>query len=106
MAEQNIKKNAKEDVWITVRNRHTPGQTVTVASASFSVNDSDGTSVQGSASATITDNSTLTPDVSGLVDTSAAAFVAASWYEVIFVVTIGSEEFHEVVWVECVEDRL
>jgi len=106
MAEQNIRKNAKEDVYITVRNRHTPGQTVTVVSATFSVNDADGTEVQASASATITDNSTLTPDVSGLVDTSVAAFVATSWYEVIFVVTIGSEELHEVVWIQCVEDRL
>ena len=106
MAEQSIRKGAKEDVYISGANRHNPSSTVTVASATFSVNDVDGTEVQASASATITDNSTVSPDINGLVDTSASGFVAASWYEVIFVVTIGSEELHEVVWVECVEGRL
>ena len=106
MAEQQIRKGSKEDVYISGRNRHTPGATVTIASASFSVNNADGTEVQASASATITDNSTLTPDISGLVDTTASGFVAASWYEVIFVVTIGNEEPHPGVWVECVEKRL
>lgn len=106
MAEQAIRKNAIEDVYITVTNKHTPTSTVTVASASFSVNDVDGTVAQASASATITDNSTVSPDISGLIDTSASGFAADSWYEVIFVVTIGSEKLHEVVWVHCVEDRI
>jgi len=106
MAEQQIKKNGVEDVWITGTNRHSPGTSVTVASASFEVFDVDGTTVQASASATITDNSTVSPDINGLVDTTVVAFVVGSWYEVEFTVTIGSEVIPVVVQVECVEKRL
>ena len=106
MATQQIRKNAKEDVYIQITNKHDTTATVTVASATFEVFDADGTSVQTSASATISDNTTLSPDVSGLIDTTDADFTANSWYEVVFVVTIGTEELHEVVQIECVEERL
>ena len=106
MAIQQIRKNAIEDVYITATNKHSPGTSVTVASATFQVYDADGTSVQAVASATITDNSTVSPDINGLVDTSVSGFTANEWYEVVFIVTIGSEEYHEVVSVECVEGRL
>jgi len=106
MATQQIRKNGKEDVYITVTNRHDPTATVTVASATFEVFDADGTSVQAVASATITDNSTVSPDISGLVDTSVVAFTANSWYEVVILVTIGTEILSEVVQVECVEEKL
>ena len=102
---QHIRKNAKENVWIEGYDDHTAG-TVTVASATFQVFDADDASVQASASATIADNTTTTPDVYGLVDTSVAAFVNGSAYKVEFVVTIGSEVYREVVPIKCVEDRL
>jgi len=106
MATQQIRKNAKEDVYIQVTNQHDPTASITVDSATFEVFDADGTSVQTSASATISDNSTISPDISGLVDTTDADFATNSWYEVVFVVTIGSEELHEVVHVEIVEESL
>jgi len=86
---ETIIKNGKENIWITVNERD--GGTVTVTSATFQVFDSSDTSVQASASATIADNSTASPDIYGLVDTSVAGFVACNTYYVLFLVTIGTE---------------
>lgn len=86
---QVLKKNEVDGVHIELWDDHT-GDSVTVDSATFEVFDSDDTTVQASANATITDNSTATPDISGEVDTTVAGFVVDDEYLVQFVVTIGT----------------
>jgi len=86
-----FEKNEIKPVWITVYERD--GATVTVATADFEVFDTAGASKQASASATITDNGTATPDISGVVDTSVAAFTAGSTYKVQFTVVIGTNTY-------------
>jgi len=71
-----------EDNWVEAAN-------VTISTATFEVFDSDGESVQGSASATIADNGTPTPDIYGLVDGS--NLTLGQRYEVAFLITVGSE---------------
>lgn len=102
---QQMRKNSKEKVWIEAWDDH-GGDTVTIDSATFEVFDSDDSSVQTSAPATLTDNGTTTPDICGLVDTSVAAFVANGAYKVEYVVTIGDEEFRPVVPIKLTEERL
>lgn len=86
---QVLKKNEVDGIHIESWDDHT-GASITIASATFEVFDLDGTTVQASASATITDNSSATPDISGEVDTTVAGFVVGSDYYVQFVVTIGT----------------
>lgn len=102
---QVIKKNEVDAVFIEGWDDHT-GADITIASATFEVFDSDGVSVQTSANATITDNGTATPDVSGLVDTTAAAFTVDSEYNVQFVITIGSVIKRPVVPIEIATELL
>jgi hypothetical protein len=87
-----INKNEKKDAYISVKDKHAGGN-VTVASATFEVFDMIGVSKQGSASATIGDNGTATPDIYGLVDATAGAIVAGVDHEIVFTVTIGTQIF-------------
>lgn len=102
---QEIAKTGKENVWIWGQDSHDETATVTIDSATFEVFDSDGSSVQASASATISDNGTVTPDVYGLVDCTAAGFTSGNYYEVLFLVTIGSEVIPHSVHIKCVEKK-
>lgn len=87
---QSIAKTEAQNVWIYAQDEHT-GAVVTITSATFEVFDTDGVSVQDSASATLVDNGTATPDVKGLVDARESGFVAGEYYEVLFTVNIDSE---------------
>lgn len=102
---QRINKNEKKNVWLTGEDDHV-GASITIASATFQVFNMDGVSVQDSGNATISDNSTVTPDVHGLVDTTDAGFTAGTAYEVEFVITVGSEVYRPRVPIKCVETRL
>lgn len=101
---QCIAKTGKENVWIYAKDLHSGGN-ITIDSATFEVFDADGSSVQGSASATLADNGTATPDVYGLVDCTASGFTAGEYYEVQFLVTIGAEIFDHRVHIKCVEKK-
>lgn len=70
------------------------GASVTVSAGNFEVFDHEGASVQGSASYSITNNSTAEVEVYGEVDTSHANFIAGDSYEVKIGVVIGSYTFH------------
>lgn len=85
-----IRKNAIKPVGFTVKDNWTEGATITVASATFQVNDTDGVAVQASSSATITNNGTALVRISGNVDTTASGFVDGSSYEAVFTYTVGS----------------
>lgn len=87
--------------WMQVTERD--GGTVTIATANFEVFDSSGTSVQASGTATPHDNGTTLVKLSGLVDTTVAAFVAGSSYEVKFTYTIGSETYIDIDHIKVVE---
>lgn len=84
---ESIIKNAIEDFYCYVDERD--GGTVDVSSATYEVFDSDDVSVQASASASIEDNGTATPDIYGSVDTTASDFVACNTYYVLFSVTMS-----------------
>jgi hypothetical protein len=101
---QEISKTSKENVWIWGEDIHT-GAVVTIDSATFEVFDADASSVQGSAAATLSDNGTATPDIYGLVDCTAAGFTAEEYYEVLFIMTIGTEEISHSVHIKCVEKK-
>ena len=91
------KKGEIKDSWIEVTERD--GGTVTVSSYTFEVFDKDDTSVQASDTASISGNGTAEVKIYGLVDTTAAAFVAGSSYYVRFTYVIGSETDFEDVWI-------
>ena len=102
---QFMRKNSKENVWIEGWDDHEGGN-ATFDSATFEVFDSDDSSVQASAAATISDNGTPTPDIRGLVDTTTASFVASGAYKVEFVVEVGVETLRPVVPIKLTEERL
>lgn len=100
--DQYISKSGKENVWVYAEDLHTGG-TVTLTSATFQVFDEDGTSVQASAAATLSDNGTATPDVYGLVDCTASGFSDGSYYDVLFLITITTEIYDYTVHIKCGE---
>jgi hypothetical protein len=102
---QKIAKTEKENVWVWGEDYHT-GAAITIDSATFQVFDEDDSSVQASDDATIVDNSTVTPDVYGLVDCTAAGFTAEEYYEVRFTITIDSEVLTPAVPIKCIEKRM
>jgi hypothetical protein len=102
--DQYISKSGKEDVWIYGEDQHT-GSTVTITSATFQVFDKDGVSVQASASATLSDNGTATPDIYGLVDCTASGSTDGDYYDVLFLITIGSEIYDFTAHIKCGEEQ-
>ncbi len=84
-----IVKGAIEDGRITVD--EADGAVLTVATAVYEVFDLAGASVQAEGNATITDNGTALVILSGLITTTAAAFVINSDYEILFTYTIGTQ---------------
>lgn len=87
-----INKNETKKAYISAKDDH-KGESVTITSATYEVFDLDGTSIKASASATIVDNSTTTPDVYGEINATGAAFVAGTEYEIIFTVIINGETY-------------
>jgi hypothetical protein len=100
--DQYISKSGKEDVWIYGEDKHAGGN-VTLTSATFQVFDKDKVSVQAQAAATLSDNGTATPDVYGLVDCTAAGFTDGEYYDVLFLITIGSEIHDFTAHIKCGE---
>jgi len=92
-------KGEKKNVWIEVSERN--NESFTITSATFEVFDKDGTSVQDSASATIS-----THKIYGLVDTTTSDFTAGESYEVKFTYVIGSETYIDTVPIKLEETRL
>jgi len=92
-------KNEKKNVWIQVEERD--DESFTIASATFQVFDSDGTSVQASASATVS-----TDKIYGLVDTTASGFTAGESYEVVFTYIIDSETYIDKVHIKLEEKKI
>ena len=73
------------------------GGIVTVATATFLVRDMDGTIMQTTGNATITNNGTVKVTISGIVDTTTiippaivSLFTVGKTFEVQFTITIGS----------------
>ena len=91
-----LEKTEIKDVWIEVTERD--GGTVTVSTYTFEVFDKDATSVQASATASISGNGTVEVKIYGLVDTTDDGFVVKSSYYVRFTYIIGSETYIEDVW--------
>jgi len=81
-------KGEKKNIWIEVYERN--GLDFTISSATFEVLDKDGNTVQASASATVEGHK-----IYGLVDTTAAGFVAGEGYSAKFTFVIGSETYIE-----------
>ena len=82
--------------WIEVTERD--GGTATVSTYTFEVFDKDDTSVQASATASISGNGTAEVKIYGLVDTTDDGFVVGSSYYVLFTYIIGSETLKKTDW--------
>jgi len=94
-----VDKNEKVNIWVQVEERD--DASFTISSATFEVLDSDDSSVQSSADATVSSDK-----IYGLVDTSAEDFVTGSSYRVKFTYIIGSETYIDYVHIKLEETRL
>lgn len=90
---------------ITITNDWT-GAVVTIASATFEVFDSTESSVQESGVATVGDNSTVSPDIYGLVNTSVEAFVIGDSYKIKITYIISTETLIDTVDIKIVETKI
>lgn len=94
-------KNENKDVRIKVT--EVDGGTVTISNAEYTVYDTDGTTVQATASATIANSGTTEATITGAVDTSTSDFALGSAYQVNFKYVIGSETYIKAVTIRIVE---
>jgi len=82
-------KDEIKDVWIEVTDRD--AESITISAATFEVFTTADVSIQAVSAASINDNTTISPDVYGLVDTTTTSFSSCNTYYVLFSITIGSE---------------